>query len=110
MAKFNYTAVDKAGKQHLGTIEASDEATVSQLLARQNMRPISIKKESKKAGALDFLTRKKVKLKDLVIFTRQLSTMVNAGVPLSRSMARWWETAEGVTATYRLSSLTLYSL
>jgi len=85
--KFTYTAVDNKGKQHLGTIEATSEAAVSQLLTRQNMRPVSIKQESKKAGILGSLTQKKVKLKDLVIFTRQLATMVNAGVPLARSLA-----------------------
>src|SRR5689334_409043 len=86
---FTYTAVDKTGKRHEGTFEAANETAVSQHLAKQNLRPVVIKEAGKKAGQIDFLTNfgKKVKSKDLVIFTRQLATMIDAGVPLVRSLA-----------------------
>lgn len=84
---FTYTAVDKSGKKHEGTLEAASEAAVGQLIARQNMRAIVIKKEASKGMTLSFLTKQKVKPKDLVIFTRQLATMIDAGVPLVRSLA-----------------------
>ncbi len=88
MALYSYTATDKSGKRHEGSIEAANEATVSQLLARQNLRAHVIKKTQQKSDVLAFLTKgKKVKLKDLVVFTRQLATMINAGVPLVRSLA-----------------------
>ena len=89
MAMFTYTAVDKAGKRHEGSVEAASEGAVNQLITKQNMRAVIIKKESAKGGALSFLTQKsgKIKPKDLVIFTRQLATMIDAGVPLVRSLA-----------------------
>ncbi len=87
MAVFLYTAVDKTGKKHEGKLEAASEAAVGQLITRQNMRAVVIKKEDSRRNPLGFLTANKVKPKDLVIFTRQLATMIDAGVPLVRSLA-----------------------
>jgi type IV pilus assembly protein PilC len=87
MAIYSYTAVDKAGKRHEGELEAASENAVNQLITRQNMRTVVIKKKAGKSGQIAFLTSQKVKLKDLVIFTRQLATMIDAGVPLVRSLA-----------------------
>jgi type IV pilus assembly protein PilC len=88
MASFTYTAVDKSGKRHEGTVEAASETAVSTLLARQNMRALVIRKSQQKSDVLAMLGKgRKVKLKDLVIFTRQLATMIDAGVPLVRSLA-----------------------
>ncbi len=87
MSSFAYTALDKEGKRHNGSVEAANDMAVSQLLTRQGLRAVVIKKDGKKSNPLAFLTVKKVKQKDLVIFTRQLATMINAGVPLVRSLA-----------------------
>lgn len=88
MAQFSYTAVDKTGKRRSGVIEAANENAVSQMLSRQNLKALIIKKTSTRTSPLAFLTKsQKVKIKDLVIFTRQLATMVDAGVPLVRSLA-----------------------
>lgn len=58
------------------------------MLHKQNIHPvlITIDKPHGKAKSL-FGPRKKVKLNDLVIFTRQLSTMISAGVPLAKSLS-----------------------
>ncbi|MDQ2973289.1 MAG: type II secretion system F family protein [bacterium] len=86
MAKFTYTAVGKNGKQHSGTVESASEAALTALLTRQGLRPLMVKKASTSKG-FSLGIGKKVKLKDLVMFTRQLATMINAGVPLVRSLA-----------------------
>lgn len=88
MTKFNYTAT-KNGKTITGSIEASSKEAVADLLLRQQAHPVVIKQ---KRGGLDLfgflgLQKGKVRLKDLVIFTRQLSTMISAGVPMTRSLA-----------------------
>jgi len=87
VSKFNYKAIDSSGKQKSGSIEAANESSARSSLVRLNMKPITVKK----TGGVDvmaFLNKGgKVKLKDLVIFTRQLATMINAGVPLVRSLA-----------------------
>ncbi len=85
MPRFNYTAT-KDGKSITGTIEAASQDAVVTMLGRQNARVLVIKEVSTKFS----LFSKKggsVKQKDLVIFTRQLSTMISAGVPLVRSLA-----------------------
>jgi type IV pilus assembly protein PilC len=90
VSKFTYTATGDDGKQHSGTLTAADEAAARSALLRLKLKPLVIKKAEKKKGfnmEISFLTSTKVKNKDIVIFTRQLSTMINAGVPLVRSLA-----------------------
>ena len=90
MGSFTYTALNKDGRSVSGNLEAADKAAVSQLLTKQGFKPLLIKE--KKSGfdpnnlQFSFLKSKKVKTRDLVVFTRQLSTMINAGVPLVRSL------------------------
>lgn len=90
MAKFEYTATGEDQKQHSGVLEAADENAARSALVRLRLKPIVIKKVQKKKGEINiaFLDKSnKVKSKDLVIFTRQLATMINAGVPLVRSLS-----------------------
>src|SRR5205814_863208 len=63
---------------------ASKEALITSL-SQQELHPLLIKTGLDSNGKR--IHRKKVKLRDLVIFTRQLSTMISAGVPLSRSLS-----------------------
>lgn len=84
MANFEYTAVTKEGKTVTGAVEASSREALSESLHKQGLRPLLIKQKSSR-GSFSF-GKPKVKLKDLVMFTRQLSTMVSAGVPLTRSL------------------------
>lgn len=84
--QFHYTAVNRDGKTVQGTIEAADRQAVVEALHKQGSRPLVIKSSSSK-NFLSFDLNRKVKQKDLVVFTRQLSTMVSAGVPLTRSLS-----------------------
>ena len=91
MPFFQYTATSASGdKITKGVMEAPDEATVMQVLGKQNLRPLSVALTKKASGTSSlgslFGGSKKVKSDDLVIFTRQLSAMVGAGVPLLRSL------------------------
>jgi len=83
--KFDYTATNKDGKTVQGIADAVDRAGLIAMLHKQELRPVVIKL----AGASNTKKgrSKKVKLKELVIFTRQLSTMISAGVPLTRSLS-----------------------
>lgn len=89
MPQFSYIATNSRGKTISSTIEAADKATVISTLTNDGLRPISVKEEKKTSGSFsfgDFLGRNKVKSDDLVMFTRQLSAMVSAGVPLLRAL------------------------
>jgi type IV pilus assembly protein PilC len=83
--RFSYIANTKDGKTDRGTLEADKHDTAMIMLAHQNLHPLVLK--AAKAKAMQLQLGKRVKTKQLVIFTRQLSTMVSAGVPLARSMA-----------------------
>ncbi len=88
MPKFLYVATNKQNKTISGTIEASDRSAVMATLGKQGLQPVSIKEGSgaKRAFGGSLFGKSKVKSDDLVIFTRQLSAMVGAGVPLLRAL------------------------
>ncbi len=89
--QFTYKAVGKDGKTVTGSAEAADRQAILELLHKQGIKPILVEagKGGRKSsgGLFKFGNKKKVKLTDLVVFTRQLSTMISAGVPLARSLS-----------------------
>lgn len=90
MTKFAYIATNSAGQSINGTTDQADRSSVIAALKKQGLRPISIKESSSvtiggfSVGRL--LNSNKVKSDHLVMFTRQLSAMVGAGVPLLRAI------------------------
>lgn len=87
MAQFSYKALNKSGKTVTGTIESSTLSSANDYIAKQGLTPLNVKPVSSGLFNISALLGGKVKLKDMVIFTRQLATMINAGVPLVRSLA-----------------------
>lgn len=89
MPTFSYVATNADGTAINGSLEANDRAAVLAALTKQGLRPLSIKEGGKNGAGFtfgDFLGANKVKSDDLVMFTRQLSAMVSAGVPLLRAL------------------------
>lgn len=87
MPKFSYIAMDSRNNVVRGQVDMTDRSAVLDALAKQSLRPVSVKEDSKLKGALSFsIGGGKVKSSDLVMFTRQLSAMVSAGVPLLRAL------------------------
>ena len=72
---FEWEGKDRNGKQVRGETRAVGENQVKAFLRRQGVNPTKIKKRRMRSG-------KAIKPKDLAIFTRQLATMMKAGVPL----------------------------
>ena len=72
---FEWEGKDRNGKQVRGEIRAGGENQVKASLRRQGVLPSKIKKRRMRSG-------KSIKPKDMAIFTRQLATMMKAGVPL----------------------------
>jgi type IV pilus assembly protein PilC len=108
MATFSYTAQDKSGKSISGSIVAGSREQVMTQLAKQDMRPISVTEETGRKGfSLNMqIGEPKVKLQDRVIFTRQLSTLVSAGVPLTRSLRTLTDQSESKGLKYYLPKIT----
>jgi type IV pilus assembly protein PilC len=106
MAKFNYTAVDTSGKRISGVLEASSLFIANQLLERKHLHPVSVAEQKNSKFKLSNLKKKKIKQKDMVVFTRQLATMINAGVPLVRSLATLQAQTENPTFRKHISEIT----
>jgi type IV pilus assembly protein PilC len=80
MAKYSWEGVSRQGDNRKGTMEAPDEGAVAERLRDQGINP----KRIKKAGRANFNIQltSGVGMRDLLIFTRQLATMIDAGLPL----------------------------
>lgn len=97
--RYTYTAIDKDDKKITGSLEADSPVIATQLLKRRGLRPVTVTsvKTDGIISKLPIIGAKKVKLKDMVVFTRQLATMINAGVPLVRSLATLQNQTENET-------------
>lgn len=102
MPTFTYEALNASGKQQKGSVEASNNEDAIQRIKTQGFFPTSVREQKAKkgAGGGDDAAKKtkkkkkagtsfaigKVKPKQLTLFTRQLSTLQDAGLPLLRSL------------------------
>src|SRR5215217_4006060 len=85
MANFTYRAIDPQGEIVQDKTEGSGEMAVAYELRQQGLMVIEVKEQS--VAQKDILAPfKGVKLADLVVFSRQLATMINAGLPIVRAL------------------------
>ena len=85
MALYAYKALGKGGEILQDKLEGSDTMSVVSALRQRGLLVIDVKEQG--VGQKDLLEPfKKVKLVDLVVFTRQFSTMINAGLPIVRAL------------------------
>jgi type IV pilus assembly protein PilC len=86
---FEYRARDRAGKMHEGVMEGPSAAVVATTLRSKGYVPLKVDRQTtsvlKKEINIPFL-RKKVKQKEVAIVSRQLATMINSGLTLTRSL------------------------
>jgi len=99
-ATFAYKVRDKDGNVHNGEMEASSQAKVASALRQRGFQPIAI--EEKQESALSKEIRipgltDRVGSKDIAIFSRQFSTMINAGLSLLRSLSILAEQSDNST-------------
>src|SRR5437870_4574774 len=109
MPKYNYVALDARGQESVGIIEALNSNEAVGQLRQAGYFPTSVVEEgkavvaragkkkdkavkatskspAKKRGGKAIILRKTVKNKTLMIFTRQLATLIDAGLPLLRGL------------------------
>lgn len=80
---FLYEGTNRRGQKVKGEIPSKNMALAKAILRKQGVNVLSIRQKSK--NPLEFMTKKKIKPMDIAIFTRQLATMMKAGVPLVQS-------------------------
>jgi len=88
LGAFEYTALDPSGKERKGILEGDTPRHIRQLLREQQLLPVTVaevaQKEAKRQRSFSFIRR--VSAADLALFTRQLATLVRAGLPLEESL------------------------
>jgi len=88
MGAFEYTALDVAGKERKGILEGDTPRHVRQLLREQQLLPVTIAEVAQREAQAQrsFTLLRRVSSTDLALFTRQLATLVRAGLPLEESL------------------------
>src|SRR5690349_10502887 len=81
---YSYETVDAYGKKILGEIEADSLLLAKALLRKGGILPKKIKRKA--VSLFQWKRKKKIKSSDITIFSRQMATMLNAGVPLAQSL------------------------
>lgn len=85
MLSYKYIARDSAtGEKIKAVVQAENEQAASKLIQKQGLTPIEITLADEASGLGKFFSR--VKTKDKILFSRQLSTLINAGLPLVQSL------------------------
>lgn len=98
MLTFVYTARDTASNKKVkSTVQAESQKAAAKLLMGQGLIPLDIVEQGEANGFIGKLTNR-IKTKERVVFTRQLATLINAGLPLAQSL----HTVEEQTTNKRL--------
>ncbi|MFA5287428.1 MAG: type II secretion system F family protein [Candidatus Omnitrophota bacterium] len=87
MTKYNYTVKDKDGYTLNGSLDANSESEAAEALHKKELIVILVEEAKEKIAKSNLNSKgKKIKLDDLVIFTRQLATMIDSGIPLVHAL------------------------
>lgn len=104
MAKFTYKARDKNGRIAKGILNAEDRKAALTQLKQKELKPIDLKSDEIPliTPLLNKLEQmRSVPMKEMVIFTRQLSAIINAGIPLVEALSL----IQGQTANAKLKKI-----
>jgi len=91
MGAFEYAALDKSGKEKKGVLEGDSPRAIRQQLRDQGFIPLSVDEASQRdtvkgdGKQFSFTLRRGISAKDLALLTRQLSTLVQSGLPLDEA-------------------------
>ena len=88
MGAFEYTALDAAGKERKGLLEGDTPRHIRQLLREQQLLPVTVTEVAQREATRQrsFSLLRRVSPSDLALFTRQVATLVRAGLPLEEAL------------------------
>ena len=90
MSAFEYTALDKKGREKKGIVEGDSARLVRQQLREQNLVPLTVTEVKKQTGNEKhnvFVFNQKISTTELALMTRQLATLARSGIPLDEATA-----------------------
>jgi len=91
---FHFRAVAADGKMRTGMLSAENDRSVVNELRRQGLTPVYVGVEQKKGLELTLPSFHRGRRKDVLFFTQELSTLLNAGIPLDRAISITAELSE----------------
>jgi len=96
MGAYQYVALDEVGKEYKGTLEGETPKAVRQVLRERKLFPVEVVETRTKENITNqkLVIRKSVSALDLALFTRQLATLVRAGLPLDEALQAVSEQSE----------------
>jgi general secretion pathway protein F len=88
LGAFEYTALDNGGRERKGILEGDTARQVRQLLRERQLLPVTVTEVAQREATRQrsFSLVRRVSASDLALFTRQLATLVRAGLPLEESL------------------------
>ncbi len=105
MLAFRYTARDSAtGQKVSAEVQADSEQAAAKLIKQQGLAPLEIVAKDASSGGIGKFF-KRVKAKDRILFSRQLSTLINAGLPLLQSLRNVGNQTENKELKYIISQV-----
>ncbi len=107
MAKFVFEAKDPRGRMFRGELEAPDEAQARVKLRAQRLVPVKLAKAEQQVATAKKIGGRGVPLKDLQVFTRQLSTLLASGIPILQSLEVLSQSARSPALQIALKEMTL---
>lgn len=90
MSAFEYTALDKKGREKKGIVEGDSARLVRQQLREQNLVPLTVvevKKQADNEKNNIFVLKQRISTTELALMTRQLATLARSGIPLDEATA-----------------------
>ena len=112
MPEYLYEALDKGGKQVKGIIDASNEEVIIEKLRGMGYYTLKVVPHRKRASEFDILALPGVRLiahrirsKHIMTFTRQLATLIDAGLPILRSLFILTEQVESVVFKEKINQI-----
>lgn len=106
MPTYKYLAKEKTGKTLKGVFEAASKEEAVEMLRKKDVVIVSLEEAKKGASSISgFKFNKGIKLDELVIFSRQLATMVDAGIPIVNALDILGEQIENVSFKQVISKI-----
>lgn len=101
MPAYHYAAINHAGQEQKGVLEAESEKHARQLLRDKSLIPLRVRSAQEKKIAskgnmltFSFVRQRKASTKELALFTRQIATLLSAGLPLEEALLAASEQSE----------------
>ena len=112
MPEFTYEALDKQGRQVKGVIEATSEEGIIEKLRDMGYYPLKVTPHKSKASDMDILALPGLRMlfhritgKHIMTFSRQLATLIDAGLPIMRSLHILREQVESVIFKEKITAI-----